>query len=355
MGMPVEEFLAIVQEGWRVIIGTDGTTDPASGVWQLQRAQLADAATPATNNLEIVPVDGEVNPDQVFKALVFLGKVSQRAGGDDNPQHRLVLAFLASDPSHPPPLADGMHYTPAPDGSRAITDNRGTPLATIASGASMADAGDAAVGAMATRAAGGLMSSPSKVLPASSGEMNASAVIAEAEIDAMVAALQAMPAERRPIPAGLSADEVKRSKASQTAERQRQLQSEITTRLVGKGVVPAPLPADDLSALCQKYNQTFQRTESDGRAGYVVTDSRGNFVAGGPFATSRWQGDYLAPAGVSRLLDQLGTANLLNAAAAVSASPDAIEALQKSQVEVEKYRGQSSRWSRPPGRFRQGP
>jgi hypothetical protein len=340
MGMPVQDFLGIVNRGWHVAITPEGSEDSENGSWRIEAVRVADAAKPVSF-IDVTPVDGEVDAGQVFNALVFLNGVARVDGSDDDPQHQLVLAFLDADPSRPPPLPRGMHYAAAPDGSMPIADDRGTVLGSIARDFSMAQAGDAVVGAIAARTARGLVSKPSSVLAASSEEMNASAEIGNAEIDAMLAQLQVMPAERRPAPADPSAQDINRMKATRTAERQRKLLSEVEDARMEKGfLTKGSVPAATLAKLCADNGHVFRYLLAGGgrNDGYQIVDPGGALVASGslkrPIVLPN-QNRYLPSIEVRRLLSQIEDAELQNVVKGIPA--DAVGELRDSDEEIQKF------------------
>jgi hypothetical protein len=335
--MTVEDLLGIVKGGWRVVINTKTSADPESGV-RVESARIADASRPAAF-IDVTPVDGVVDIDQIAKTLVFLnGGVARAEGRDDNAQ-RLVLAFLAHDQNRPLPLPRGMQYAPAPDGA-TITDDRGTELGSIDRGASLAEAGEAVVGAIATRAAGGLISRSSTAPPASSEEMSASATIGGAQIDELLAGLQGMPAEQRPVPADPSADDIKRMKVARIAECQKQLLSDVKESIRTKGVfLKGTLSADALASVCQNNEHTFLPTNGRGGkiTGYQILDSGGDVVASGRLKTPIFPpgSRYLTQAAVQSLRDQINDQTFPNLIKGLP--PDVTDDVHDADEEVDQF------------------
>jgi hypothetical protein len=305
MALPIQDFLGIVNRGWMVVIKTAGPQDAQTGDVQVESATVVDLLHP-DRSFTVAPVDGQVDAEQVFKALVFLNGAAPM-GERGDAQHRLVLSALASDPDKLPPLPEGLSYQKAAEGGVTIVDPNGDEFSSIARGASIAEAGDAAVGAMATRAAAGLMSSPAAVLPAAGAEMRVTADVADEEIDALVAGLGAMSADRRPMRADPSAADIRRMKTDRAAARQRGLQSAVEDARATKGLFSkGTLESSTLSDLCRARGFRFQYTWAGKEAGYQITDADGALVAMGPLKSKFNDERYLSREEAGNLVTTLG-------------------------------------------------
>lgn len=343
MSMNLQQLLGIVKRGWKVTIGMKRAADWTDEHPVYDGAMLANPLHSPEANLRLDSPDGQAITDDQFLALCqFLGGMDQRVPGDD-PLGELVMAQLRGLGEDGLPLPQPLRYVAQDDGGSDIEDDQGTVLGHVDADASIAEQGDAVVAAVAVGAAAGLMSKPSKVLPAASAEMMDSALLASAELDELDAALQAMPPEKRPVPTIRPDDKRKAERAARTAQRQQQLLSNVYDALVGKGVVNEDdtLQATALSDLCIRNGQRF-RYGSDKPGGtinrYMIVDGAEHLVAAGTLKTpflSGNRGHYLPPVEVRRLRDQVEDQAALNKYIALA--PNLEHYILNADAEVDRF------------------
>ena len=328
---PVGDFLGIVKGGWLVQIG--------------QRAdQLRIAETANVNNfVDIAVTDGSVQPAEVWKAVKFLSNIAAKPSSAR--ETALLLEAMPFDAQRASALPQGLRYTQQPDGGVAIQDNRGAELGYIDKGSSRADAADSVVSGMASRAADGLISSTSKMLPASSAYMDETAAFSSAEIDDLLAEIKRMPDGQSPR-GNASASEIAKMKADQTAARQRQLYFDVNDALASKNVITERLfAANELKAICDKNKLAF-KFEADPRSqkitGFRIQDPNNNnaILAAGQLRTGMGDGVYVPLRELRNLRDQLAQEigpepQLLNDVENIDSED--IRWAQSVDEEVEKY------------------
>jgi len=338
MAMSISEFLGTVLRGWNVAVRVNG-----GGIEQIEGATIADNKD-RSKSFDITATNGEVDAAQIGGAIKFLGNVELK---DGNSLTNLLLHVTPFDPKDVP---EGIHVAPGPDGSFSITDDQGSELGTIDKGASRAEASEAIVKGLGTKAAAGLVSAESKVVPASSEYMAACAAIASQDVDAIVANNE-MPAVSGPgslpilaIGLGKNAKAIKQMKADLTADRQRTLESAANSALVYKAGIGKVLMATDLAKALAEFGYTLNygfADNSDGGPGaYEIL--RGG--VGSPVAMGRLERTlfaklpYVDQGELSRIMFQIGDDDAKEVKQSLSEkAPEVMDSLKQSEEAIEEW------------------
>lgn len=340
----VNEFVEIVKSGWHVVIGTRPNPD------QIESMRIAESANP-NSYVDVAVSNGAVDDSEVWKAAKFLQHVEVKRASDRRAQ--LWLSAVPFDAARPGPIPEGLHWKSETDGSLTLTDDHGTELGRIEKGVSMAEKQDIVVDALANRAAEGLISSHSRILPASSSLMKETAAMTDADVDTAVGELSRMPAGDQLLGADLfvkddsSSSEIDSLKRGLAFLRLSDLEDGISDVLRNKGILPRKsVSTADVEKICEKNQFKFELaapqdpTTNKNRVGYRIVDPNNDreLVAAGKLAVDLLtKRPYFKDKHLRALRDQIGDKMRLRNAVESEISEDQLSELDAAEEEVNKF------------------